>query len=182
MPHEADTNTTVNEVDERRFYIAPMISFAQFTEENTFDPDSAEGITLAFGRTICDYFAVEVFASGLEDAPLKAQNRSGEIDTRGYGLAGLIFPMRGVFPIFILLGYGVGEYQFSGPDVGHLNSRDLELADFGAGFLLPVDDLLGIDLAIRAEYRYRDADVDAKNGGTFQFRNEIVSVGVQIPI
>ncbi|MDN5939362.1 MAG: OmpA family protein, partial [Salinisphaera sp.] len=51
--------------------------------------------------------------------------------------------------------------------------------DIGIGFLIPVTN---IGIAIRGEYRYRNAEVDAEDGGSYQFRNDILSLGVQIPL
>lgn len=180
---------TSSDVTDTRFYVAPMFSYGMF-DEGTFEPDDTIGGTWVFGKTISDYVALEAFAYGLNDADVEADNRRGNIDVLGYGLSALIFPMRDIFPVFGLVGFGAGDYDFDqisgnfSPAIGDINKQDMQFVDVGIGFLVPIGDLvgLGIDMAIRGEYRYRDVDVDAEDGGQYQFRNDVISLGVQIPL
>lgn len=179
--------TTTADVEDTRFYVAPMFSYGIF-DEGTFEPDDTDGGTIVFGKTISDYVALEAFAYGLNDADVEADGRRGNIDILGYGLSALLFPIRDIFPVFGIVGFGAGEYDFDqlsgafSPAFGDINNQDSEFVDIGIGFLFPIDDLLGFDFAIRGEYRYRNADVEAENGGNYEFRNDIISLGVQIPL
>lgn len=169
------------ESDNTGFYIAPMASYSFFGED-TFDPDGTWGGQLSFGNRLSDYLAVELFGSYYSDASL--DNRFGSeanLDSTSYGVGALIFPVPDLFPIYALVAGGVGEYDFDQRTAGpaNLNVQESEFVDVGVGVLVPITDG---GIALRAEYRYRSSEVDAGNGQNYRFRNNIVSIGVQIPL
>lgn len=163
-----------------RFYVAPMASYGFFGED-TFKPEDEIGAKLAIGKTLTEYLALELYAFNFNDVDIT--RKSGNIDSMGYGLSALLFPARDLFPIFAIVGIGEGSYDFDqvvpAGNPGDINDQDMSFVDLGIGVLIPITDY---GISLRAEYRYRTADVDAVNGGEYNFRNDIVSVGVQIPL
>lgn len=177
----ASSLASAQQPTDTRFYVAPMASYSFFNED-TFDPDDQLGGQLSFGKTLTKYLAVELYGFYFDD--VDAQRRLGSkanIDVAGYGLSALAFPMRDVFPVFAVVGIGRGQHDFdqrtSGP--AGLNKQDSNFIDVGAGFLVPVNDY---GIAVRAEYRYRMTDVDAPGGGEYKYRDNVVSLGLQIPL
>lgn len=172
-----------DDYDESRFYMAPMASYS-FFDEDTFEPDDETGGTLALGKSFGDHLALELYAFHFNDVDITRSGTGGNFDSTGYGISALLFPARDVFPIFGIVGVGEGEFDFDqvsgfGPGIGNINEQDSDFVDLGIGFLVPVNDF---GLAIRGEYRYRTSDVDAVNGGEYKFRDQIVSLGLQIPL
>lgn len=164
-----------------RFYVAPMLSYGVFTED-TFKPDDQfSGGQLAFGKNLTEYLALELYAFHFNDILIEdGDGTVAGIDSTGYGLSALLFPARDLFPVFALVGIGAGTYDFDGLDVpANTNEQDASFYDLGIGFIYPITDY---GIAIRAEYRYRSVDVDAAGGGEYNFRNDIISVGIQIPL
>src|SRR5699024_4513435 len=68
------------------------------------------------------------------------------------------------------------HFDNRGSDYDSLDSKYYEV---GAGYMFPLNDY-GIKL--RAEYRYRSTNVDDPTGGHTDFYDNVVSVGLQIPI
>lgn len=164
-----------------RFYVAPLASY-DFSNENTFDPEDQLGGQLSFGKTLNKYLALEIYGFYFDDVDAKrGLGPKANIDVYGYGLSALVFPMRDIFPVFGVVGVGRGQHDFdqrtSGP--AGLNKQDSNFIDVGVGFLVPINDY---GVAIRGEYRYRTSDVDAPGGGEYKFRDNVVSLGLQIPL
>lgn len=156
------------------FYIAPMASY-DFFDENTFKPDDSLGAQLAIGKNLNRYFALEAYGFYFNDIDLKP---SGNLDTFGLGLDLLAFPARHILPVFAILGGGFGRHNFNNvaADVNHQAS---DFYDLGVGVLIPIT---ASGLALRGEYRYRRSSVDGPGQGNFEFRDNIVSLGLQIPL
>lgn len=163
-----------------RFYIAPMASYG-FFDEDTFDPDDEVGAQFSVGKTLTKHLALELYTFHFND--VRIQRNDGNIDTTGYGLSALLFPARDVFPIFGIVGIGEGMHDFdqvnAAGNPGDINDQDSDFVDLGIGFLAPINDF---GLKLRGEYRYRTSDVDAVGGGEYKFRDNVVSLGVQIPL
>lgn len=165
---------------DNRFYVAPLASYGFFNEDS-FDPDDGIGAQLSLGKTLTRHLALELYAFNYNDIDTKKLGSRANVDILGYGLSALLFPARDVFPVFGIVGVGAGQNDFDQRSTGPagLNNQDSDFVDVGIGFLAPINDF---GVAIRAEYRYRMTDVDAPGGGEYKFRDNIVSLGLQIPL
>lgn len=159
---------------DHRFYLAPMASY-DFFDEDTFKPGDRLGFQLALGKNLNRFFALELNGFYFNGVDLKP---GGDLDTFGLGLDLLAFPARQVLPVFAILGGGFGRHNFDNvaADVNHQNS---DFYDLGVGLLIPVT---ANGLAIRGEYRYRRSSVDGPARDNLEFRDNIVSLGLQIPL
>lgn len=165
---------------DKRFYIAPMASYGFFNEDS-FDPDNQFGAQLGLGKTLTQHLALELYAFHFNGVDLnRSVTGNSDVDMTGYGLSALIFPARDVLPIFGIVGLGSGNYDFNKVVFpAGTNNQDSNFVDLGIGFMAPLNDF---GLALRAEYRYRQTDVDSPGGGQFKFRDNVVSLGLQIPL
>lgn len=167
---------------DNRFYVAPMATYG-FFHEDTFKPDDGIGAQISLGKTLTKHLALELYAFNYNDIDTKRGSSPVNVDILGYGLSALLFPARDVFPVFGIVGVGAGQNDFDPakpiPGTGGLNNQDSDFVDVGIGFLAPINDF---GVAIRGEYRYRMTDVDAPGGGDYKFRDNIVSLGLQIPL
>lgn len=164
-----------------RFYVAPMASYG-FFDEDSFEPDDNIGAQLSIGKTLTKHLALELYAFHFNDVDAdRGLGSNANIDSTGYGLSALLFPARDIFPIFGIVGIGEGQHDFDDNTAGPagLNDQDSDFIDVGIGFLAPINDF---GVAIRGEYRYRTSDVDAPGGGEYKFRDNVVSLGLQIPL
>lgn len=164
---------------ESRHYLIPMVSHGSFNEDS-FEPGDEFGLQLGVGENITDYFALELYTFHFNSVSL--DKNAEQMDITGYGLGGLLFPARDLLPVFGIVGIGKGEHEIDDAvfpaNVGDQNS---DFVDLGIGFLAPLT-LSGFDFTLRGEYRYRSSGVDSPGGGEFKFRDNVVSLGVQIPL
>lgn len=171
-----------SEVEDRRFYIAPLVSYS-FFDEDSFEPDDDVGGQFSIGKRVSDHLALELFVSYFTDVDLeRGLGDDATFDETSYGLGALFFPVPSLLPIYGIVAVGEGEYDFDDRDAGPagLNDQEAEFYDVGVGLLMPLTDY---GIALRAEYRYRSREVDAPNtGDSYRFRNDVVSLGVQIPL
>lgn len=171
-----------NDTQETRFYVAPMINY-NMPDSYRLDPDDEVGGQLNIGKNFGDYFALELygyFYNGMGLNPEGAPGSNASADVYGFGASALFFPARDILPVYALVGAGDGQYDFDNTGVVNLDSQDSKYYEVGAGYLFPLNDY-GIKL--RAEYRYRSANVDNATGnGHMDFRDNVVSVGIQVPI
>lgn len=166
----AQTSSDAN----RGFYIAPMASYG-FFDENSFNPDDSLGVQLVIGKDMDRFFALEAYGFYFNDIDL---NRGGNVDTFGLGLDLLAYPARQIVPVFAILGGGFGRHNFDNV-AADVNHQDANFYDLGVGVHIP---LTASGLALRAEYRYRRSSVDGPGQNNFEFRDNIVSLGLQIPL
>ena len=151
---------------ERRFYVAPSLMYNSVDDGLGFD--DGLGYQFAVGKAISDYLNIE-FLSTESKHDGKRGNPDGDINL--YGLGALIFPMRDRIPFFISTAYYTGELD---RDTGR-NHRDASAWDIGLGYLHEIN---AGGLAVRAEYRRRNADYNAVSG---DFNDDIVALGLQVP-
>jgi len=169
---------------DKRFYIAPMATYT-FIDEDTFEPDDAIGGQLALGKRLSKHLALELSYWRQDGADIEdPATSSGEIDEEGYQVSSLLFPIPDMAPVYLTVGIGAGTYDFDGVtttrNVGNINDQDADFYDIGIGYQLPITDN-GIKL--RGEYRYRSADVDTAMGvNEFDFRDNVLALGIQIPL
>lgn len=162
-----------------RFYITPMVSFGAFDHLN-LGPESNWGGQLAVGKSLNQYLSLELYVSHFNDVELNRKlGGNDSFDSTSYGLSALLFPAKDILPVFALVGIGEGTYDFDGSASSAWDDQDASYVDLGVGIVIPLTDS---GIALRSEYRYRTADVDAPSGGEEVFYNDIISLGIQIPI
>lgn len=159
-----------------RFYIAPMLSYDMPDNGTPIsgEHDGQLGGQLSIGKNFGDYFALELYGFYFDDmGPSDTQNT----DIAGYGASALFFPARDLLPVYAVVGAGIGQYDFDGGS--KLNQQDSEFYDVGIGYMYQLNDY-GVKL--RAEYRYRSANVEMPSSTHKDVRNNIISVGIQVPL
>ena len=177
---------------DKRFYIAPLASYAFFDDDDTTDttgtdinvsPDDQIGYSLAIGKPLGQLINIEAYAFRFDGVDNPS---SGGFDIEGYGLTALIFPFRNAtterdyIPIFGILGVAAGDYK--GDNGGVFNGSrngDADYIDIGVGYL---QKFFNYGLGVRLEYRYRSADVEVNNARDVSFGDHIVQLGLQIPL
>lgn len=177
---------------DKRFYIAPMASYTFFDDDSTdfgapvgnvsVDPDDQVGYSLAIGKPLGELINIEAYAFRSDSV----DNPSGEFDIEGYGLTALVFPFRNsttdrdYLPIFGILGVAAGDYE---GDTGGIfdgsSNGDADYIDIGIGYL---QTFFSYGLGLRAEYRYRSADIEVNNARDVSFGDHVVQLGLQIPL
>ncbi len=173
---------------DKRFYIAPMASYSFFDDDSTdgtngsVNPDDELGYSLAIGKPLGQLVNIEAYAFRTDNV----SNPSGDFDIEGYGLTALFFPFRNstterdTLPIFGILGVAAGDYDGdSGGVFSGSRNGDADYIDIGIGYLQQFFDY---GLGIRAEYRYRSADVEVDNASDVSFGDHIVQLGLHIPL
>lgn len=167
----AASNTT-----DTRFYIAPMASYGFFNED-TSRPEDHVGAQLSFGKTLTSHLALELYGFNYSDVDTPGFGSNSHANIWGVGLSALLFPARDILPVFAVAGVGTGQDSFR-HTTNSQSRQNANFYDVGAGLLIP----LSSHIDIRAEYRFRVSTVDHNGGGHYKFRDNIVSLGIQIPL
>lgn len=187
-----------NVPQDKRFYVAPMVSYGFFDSDTigggndnfgslNVDNDDSVGASLAIGKPITSWLNLELFGFYFNpDQDLNGQG-AGDADLYGFGLDALFFPARDTFPVYGILGAAwgkkdVGFSSINGTNVG--DDADADFLDAGVGYMYTLNDY---GLKVRAEYRYRYTTVDSADvlGAGYEdarYDDHIVSVGLQVPI
>tara|TARA_B100001079_G_scaffold124671_1_gene106812 strand:+ start:9311 stop:10465 length:1155 start_codon:yes stop_codon:yes gene_type:complete len=187
-----------NVPQDKRFYVAPMVSYGFFDSDTigggnddfgslNVDNDDSVGASLAIGKPITSWLNLELFGFYFNpDQSLNGQD-AGDADLYGFGLDALFFPARDTFPVYGILGAAwgkkdVGFSSVNGTNVG--DDADADFLDAGVGYMYTLNDY---GLKVRAEYRYRYTTVDSADvlGSGYEdarYDDHIVSVGLQVPI
>ncbi|ROO32780.1 OmpA family protein [Salinisphaera japonica] len=187
-----------NVPQDKRFYVAPMVSYGFFDSDTigggndnfgslNVDNDDSVGASLAIGKPITSWLNLELFGFYFNpDQDLNGQG-AGDADLYGFGLDALFFPARDTFPVYGILGAAwgkkdVGFSSINGTNVG--DDADADFLDAGVGYMYTLNDY---GLKVRAEYRYRYTTVDSADvlGSGYEdarYDDHIVSVGLQVPI
>lgn len=178
---QASKRATVYEKEQdKRFYVAPMISYGFFGETESsqgadLSLDDGEGVSLAVGKPLTNWANLELQAFYFDGIERTANSRS-EADIHGYGASVLLFPMRERLPIFGILGYSYGKYKFD-PGGGDPYA---DYYDAGVGYTHELNDF---GIALRAEYRYRQTELRGGNDFESEYdEDHILSLGVQVPL
>ena len=191
-----------NTPQDKRFYVAPMVSYGFFDNDKIggsdssfgeldVDSDDSIGGTLAIGKPINSWLNLELFGFYFNpDQDLSnsaGSDDAGDADLYGFGLDALFFPARDTLPVYGILGASWGKYEpgfgsINGADVG--DDADADFLDAGLGYMYQINDY---GLAVRAEYRYRYTTVDSADvlGSDYEdarFDDHIVSLGLQVPL
>ena len=161
-----------NVPQDKRFYVAPMVSYGFFDSDTigggnddfgslNVDNDDSVGASLAIGKPITSWLNLELFGFYFNpDQSLNGQD-AGDADLYGFGLDALFFPARDTFPVYGILGAAwgkkdVGFSSVNGTNVG--DDADADFLDAGVGYMYTLNDY---GLKVRAEYRYRYTTVDS---------------------
>ena len=189
---------------DKRFYVAPMVSYGFFDNDTVGGPgssfgslntdnDDSIGGTLAIGKPINSWLNLELFGFYFNPEQ-RVGNSKADADLYGFGLDALFFPARDTLPVYGILGasWGKTDPGFNGVDVdgdgqgpiGIGDDADTDFLDAGLGYMYQLNDY---GLAVRAEYRYRYTTVDTADvlGAGYEdqrFDDHIVSLGLQIPL
>ena len=191
-----------NVPQDKRFYVAPMVSYGFFDSDTigganssfgqlNVDNDDSVGASLAIGKPITSWLNLELFGFYFNPDQDLSNNMgadsAGDADLYGFGLDALFFPARDTFPIYGILGaaWGKKDVGFSSINgVGVGDDADADFLDAGVGYMYTLNDY---GLKVRAEYRYRYTTVDSADvlGAGYEdarYNDHIVSVGLQVPI
>ncbi len=187
-----------NVPQDKRFYVAPMVSYGFFDSDTigggndsigsvNVDNDDSVGASLAIGKPITSWLNLELFGFYFNPDQDLNGNGAGDADLYGFGLDALFFPARDTFPVYGILGASwgkkdVGFSSVNGANVG--DDADADFLDAGVGYMYTLNDY---GLKVRAEYRYRYTTVDSADvlGSGYEdarYNDHIVTVGLQVPI
>ena len=173
-----------------RPYIAPMLSVLFPGDTNGATIDSSFGGSVSVGKPFTRYVTGEVFANfaGETNIDNSVFEKAGIFQ---YGVTGMISPIPKRLPVYVLASYGLSQFDFD--RVGGRGDEPSETGSFwdvGAGAKLALSDLGVPDpwgVSLRAEYRYRQADVNVELGSSstaddFDIDGHMLQIGFQIPI
>lgn len=153
---------------ERRFYASVGGLFNDVDDATGMD--DGFGYQLAIGKVLNDYFNAELVAQSTNFSGDSDQGGTGG-DYLGYGLDLMIFPARERLPVYLLAGYLQGDLD---RDSG-LGDVDVDSKDVGVGFM---GTITNHGTAIRAEYRYRQNDVDVFGD---DLTDNVITLGIYYP-
>jgi OmpA-OmpF porin, OOP family len=169
--------------NDRRLYFSPMFSYTLADSDRRTDDGIGGAVSL--GKKMTSGLNLELTGfftrmDGEEDADDKAQ-------LTGVGLGAMIFPSTTFATLYGL----VAVHQASAEDhpsvvVGTTGNYKTTVADFGVGYLFPLNQFLGgFQAALRTEARYRmDSHHEqfAGDGGKDEFYEFAFNVGLLIPL
>ena len=173
-----------------RPYVAPMLSVTFPNDSNGADIDTTVGGAIALGKPFTPYFSGEVFANFAGEPEIN-NSIFEKVAVLQYGLTAMIYPAPTRLPVYALASYGLSQFDFD--RVGGRGDEPSETGSFwdvGAGARIALTDI-GIPdpwgVSLRAEYRYRQADVNVEMGSDsraddFDIDGHLLQVGFQIPI
>ena len=140
-----------NVPQDKRFYVAPMVSYGFFDSDSIGQPDDSfgrlnvdnddsVGASLAIGKPITSWLNLELFGFYFNpDQDLSngvGSDSAGDADLYGFGLDALFFPARDTFPVYGILGaaWGKKDVGFSSINgVGVGDDADADFLDAGVG-------------------------------------------------
>lgn len=173
-----------------RPYVAPMLSVTWPQDSNGADIATAVGGAISVGKPFSSYLTGEVFADFVGEPSIDGSVFE-KVAIFQYGVTAMLFPLPHRLPVYTLASYGLSQFDFD--RVGGLGDEPSETGSFwdvGAGARVALSDLGLPDpwgVSLRAEYRYRQADVNVELGSDstaddFDIDGHIFQVGFQIPI
>lgn len=168
-----------NDSGDRRLYVAPMASWTKADDDR--GTDDGLGFNINVGKRVTSGLNLEL--SG-QMTRLDGDDEKAELS--GLGVAAMIFPSQSLPNLYAVVGlyHGQGEkHPTNAPGVQ--SDYRTTLFEPGIGWLQPLGDWLGYEIAVRAEARYRmDAHNDSElgQGPSKEFYEGVANVGVQIPL
>ena len=130
-----------NVPQDKRFYVAPMVSYGFFDSDTigggndsigsvNVDNDDSVGASLAIGKPITSWLNLELFGFYFNPDQDLNGNGAGDADLYGFGLDALFFPARDTFPVYGILGASWGKKDVGFSSVNGANVGDDADADF----------------------------------------------------
>ncbi|MDA3921548.1 MAG: OmpA family protein [Salinisphaera sp.] len=187
-----------NVPQDKRFYVAPMVSYGFFQNDTVGNNsssfgklhvgnDNSVGGSLAVGKPINSWLNLELYGFYFNPGQQLNGHDAGNADVYGFGLDALFFPARDTLPVYGILGASWGK---TNPGYGSINNRkvgnnaDTQYLDAGVGYMYTLNDY---GMKVRAEYRYRYTTVNSSDvlGSGYEdahYNNNILSLGLQIPL
>lgn len=180
---EGDASSLANASD-RRLYFSPMFSYT-FADSDR-KTDDALGGTLSMGKKMTSGLNLEL--TGFYETMDPEDSASTETaELTGVGLAAMVFPSTTFPTLYGIVGVHQGQANRhpSTPSAADFSYKTT-VADFGVGYLFPLNEWLGgYEAALRAEARYRmdshHREVAGK-GGVDDFYEAVLNLGVLIPL
>jgi OmpA-OmpF porin, OOP family len=182
-----------------RLYISPMFSYTVADQDR--DTDDGMGGALSLGKALTPGLNLELTGFYQTFDPVKDNNTANKNDEEameltGYGLAAMIFPSQTLSNLYVLLAVHQGSASnHPTPTAGTPKTRGTPMDykttifDPGLGYLIPLSGVLGFEMAIRAELRYRmdahtrsEPTTGAGVGGQKHFYEPVANIGVMIPL
>jgi OOP family OmpA-OmpF porin len=176
-PAEAGAGETANGND-RRYYFSPLVSYTRADDDRTTD-DGFGGV-VSLGRKMTWGLNLELTAFYQ-----RMDADGGAAELGGFGLGAMFFPST-TYPRL----YGILAVHQASTDAHPTTPASAGVAydgtvfDTGIGYLLPLRELTGVDMALRAEARYRmdsHHEAVAGVGGKDEFYEGVLSLGLLIP-
>lgn len=187
-----------NVPQDKRFYVAPMVSYGFFQNDTVgsskssrgklhISNDNSIGTTLAVGKPINSWLNLELYGFYFNPDQKLNGHDAGDADVYGFGLDALFFPARDTLPVYGILGAAWGKKN---PGFGSINGNkvgdnaDARYLDAGVGYMYTLNDY---GMKVRAEYRYRYTAVDSADvlGSGYEdarYNDNVLSLGLQIPL
>jgi OOP family OmpA-OmpF porin len=176
-PADVEGSSTANGND-RRYYLAPMASYTRADDDRTTD-DGFGGV-LSLGRKMTWGLNLEltVFYQRMDAA-------GGAAELSGFGLAGVFFPSTTHTRLYGILAVHQADTTAHPTTPASAGAGyDGTVFDSGIGYLLPLEGLTGVEMALRVEARYRmdsHHEPSAGVGGKDEFYEGVLNVGLLIP-
>jgi OOP family OmpA-OmpF porin len=179
-PASEDAGTPVN-ANDRRFYVAPMVSYTMADDDRA--TDDAIGGVLSIGKKMTSGLDLELTAFYQQMDP---EAGGGSAELTGFGLAALVFPSSTWPRLYAILAVHQADTDShpTTPASAGL-AYDGTVFDTGIGYLLPLKGVLGLDMDLRAEARYRmdsHHEETSGDGGKDEFYEGVFNLGLLIPL
>jgi OOP family OmpA-OmpF porin len=180
---EGDVSQLAN-ANDRRLYLSPMFSYTKADHDRkTEDP---MGGIISIGKKMTSGLNLEL-TGFYEEMDPKDSASTEKAELTGVGVAAMVFPST-TFPTaygIVAVHQGQANHHPTTPASTDFSYKTT-VADFGVGYLLPLNEWLGgYEMALRAEARYRmdshHRDV-AGSGGNKDFYEGVFNLGVLIPL
>lgn len=165
VPLLTATAAGAEELEDRRFYVAPFASYSVFDSNRNLQDEL--GYQLLLGKPLTPHWNLELY--GFNTKADTETTPTMEVEQEAIGLTGLYFFDRELYPFFGILGAAKGHVDFETFD------PDANFYDLGLGFLKQLNEY---GVAFRAEYRYRHVDPDGLDSSD----DHALSFGFQIPL
>lgn len=164
---------------DRRLYVAPMVSYTKADGDR--DTDDGVGFVISVGKRFTSGLNLELTGQMTE---LDGDDDTAELS--GLGVAAMLFPSQSLPNLYAVVGLYRGQVN-NHPTTTAGTELDYQTTLFepGLGWLHPLGDWLGYEVALRAEARYRmDAHGETLlgEGGKKHFYEGVANLGLQIPL
>ena len=171
--------------NDRRLYFSPMFSYTLADSDRT--TDDPIGGTISLGKKMTSGLNLELTGFYQQMDAEDAGDSADSAELTGVGLAAMIFPSTTFSTLYGIV--AVHQAQTNNhpttPDSSDFSYKGT-VADFGVGYLFPLNQFLGgYEIALRPEARWRMDSHHrhaAGEGGKDEFYEWVFNVGVLIPL